>query len=256
MMIEVLREAGLTDGEARVYLTCLETGLSTVGKIVDKSGVTKSIIYQILEKLIDKGLISYVIRGKTKHFQAAPATNILEYLNSQQKNLAEIEDKVQKLLPEIELRRSAAAKSHVTIYEGFSGIMTVYTKRFEKLKEGDEYLNLGLPATQPKHHHAFWQKDHAEREKRKIKAKLLYNPAVSDEDLANRNSFGSCDARRMPLDIETPSWVLLYKDFVVIAIPQGPHPIAIEVQSEEVTKSFTNYFSWLWEKSIPFKPTH
>lgn len=252
-MIETLKEAGLTDGEARVYVACLETGLSTVGNIVDKSGVTKSIIYQILEKLIDKGLISYVIKGKTKHFQAAPASNILEYLRSQRAELREVENKVQELIPQIELRRSAVEKSSVTVYEGFSGIMTVYMKRFEKLKEGEEYLNLGLPAEQPKHHHAFWQKDHTERVKRKIKAKLLYNPAVSDEVLKNRNTFKGCDARRMPLDVETPSWILLYKDVVVIAIPQSVHPIAIEIENEEVSKSFKHYFAWLWNKSKPFK---
>jgi hypothetical protein len=56
----------------------------------------------------------------------------------------------------------------------------------------------------------------------------------------------------MPIDIETPSWVLIYKDTVVIAIPQGIKPIAIEIVNQEVADSFEQYFSWFWKKSKPF----
>jgi len=54
MDISPLKEAGLTEGEIRVYLALLELGLSTSGPILEKSGITKSIIYRILDKLIKK----------------------------------------------------------------------------------------------------------------------------------------------------------------------------------------------------------
>lgn len=252
-MIEALRNAGLTDGEARTYVALTELGLSTVGKIVNKSGVTKSIIYQILEKLVEKGLVSFIFKEKTKYFQASSPYNILEFLDDKKSEVEQSKKEIHKIIPELLMKNRTAEHSQVTVYEGFKGIMTVYHKRFEKLKEGDEYLNLGLPAIQPKHHHAFWQKDHKERTRRKIKAKLLYNINVKDAVLRNRNSFKGCDARRMPVDIETPSWILIYKDIVIIAIPQGVHPLAIEIHNPEVAKSFEKYFNWYWEKSKKFK---
>lgn len=248
-MIEILQRAGLTQGEARVYVALTELGSCTVGKIVNRSGVTKSIIYQILEKLIEKGLISFIYKDKTKYYQASAPDNLLDYLEKQEQELGETKEAIQEILPQLLMKRSMAERSHVTVYEGFKGIMTVYTKRFEKLKAGEEYLNLGLPANQPKHHHAFWEKDHRLRAKKGIKAKLLYNPRVPDEVLKNRNSYTGCDARRMPLQLETPSWILLYKDVVVIAIPQGVHPIAIEIENPEVARSFEKYFQWFWKKS-------
>jgi DNA-binding MarR family transcriptional regulator len=251
-MIEALQRAGLTKGEARVYLAITELGESTVGKIVDVSGVTKSIIYQILEKLIEKGLVSFSFKEKTKYFQAAPPDNLITYLEEQEETLNETKKEMRELIPQLLMKRATANSGQVTVYQGFKGLMTVYTKRFEKLKPGDEYVNIGLPPTQPAHHHAFWQKDHKEREKRKIKAKLLYNQHVTNDVLKNRNAFKGCDARRMPIDIETPSWVLIYKDTVVIAIPQGIKPIAIEIVNQEVADSFEQYFSWFWKKSKPF----
>jgi HTH-type transcriptional regulator, sugar sensing transcriptional regulator len=251
--MEVLKKAGLTDGESKVYLALIKLGESTIGSILEESQVTKSIIYRILERLIEKGLVSYVIKGEFKHYQAAPPNQLLDYIDSQKGKLDETRKDLVKALPELLLRRSSQKLNQATIYEGFKGIMTVYEKRFEKLKEGDEYLNLGLPAIQPEHYHAFWEKDHVIRAKKKIRAKLLYDVDVSDDVLINRNGYKYCDARRMPLDIQTPAWILIYNDTVVIAIPQGIQPLAIEIVNKEVADSFRKYFNWFWENSKPFK---
>ncbi|MCD4759602.1 hypothetical protein K8R33_01805 [archaeon] len=252
-MINTLKKAGLTGGESRVYLAITELGESSVGKIVDKSKVTKSIIYQILEKLVEKGLISFIYKDKTKHFQAESPENLIEFLEQQKENIDETEKEIKEIIPQLLMKRAVAKTSVVTVYEGFKGLMTAYKKRFEVLREGEEYLNLGLPATQPGHHHAYWKKDHKERKKRKIKARLLYDRGVSDVILKERNKFKGVDARKMPLDLESPSWIMTYKDVTVIAIPQGVHPITIEINNPEITKSFNNYFKWFWKKSKPFK---
>ena len=243
----------MTDGEVKVYLALLKLGATTIGPMLEQSRVTKSIIYRILERLIDKGLVSYVIKGRTKYFQAAPPHALLDYVEKREQELSSTKTEIRDLLPKLTTIQALTTLNQATIYEGFNGIVTAYKKRFAKLSAGDEYLNIGLPAEQPPHHHAFWQKDHAERVKRKIHAKLLYDTRVSDAVLRNRNSFWGCDARRMPTDMETPSWVLLYKDVVLIAIPQGEHPLAIEIVNREIAESFQRYFYQFWEKSKPFR---
>ena len=47
----ILKDAGLTDGEAKVYISLLELGSSSTGPIMEKSRIARSIIYHILEKL-------------------------------------------------------------------------------------------------------------------------------------------------------------------------------------------------------------
>ncbi len=251
--MEALRKAGLTDGESKVYLALIRIGESTIGPILEESRITKSIIYRILERLIEKGLVSYVVKDDIKHYQAAPPNQLLDYVDSQKRKLEETRKELAKAIPELLLQRSSQKLNQATVYEGFKGIMTVYEKRFEKLKEGDEYLNLGLPAKQPEYYHAFWEKDHVLRAKKKIKAKLLYDVDVSDDTLINRNGYKFCDARRMPIDIETPAWILIYKDTVVIAIPQGVQPLAIEIVNQEVADSFRKYFNWFWDNSKVFR---
>jgi len=250
--MDVLKRAGLTEGEVKVYLALINHGESTIGQILKNSRVTKSIIYSILDKLIEKGLVSFVLKNEIRHFQAASPNTLLDYLDKKSKEIDSTKKEIEEIIPSLLAKRDNHSLNQASIYEGWKGIISAYIKRFEKLKKGEEYLNLGLPAKQVEHHHIFWQKDHQERVKRGIKAKLLYNKNVSDDVLKNRNSFKLCDARRMPTDINTPSWILIYKDTVLIAIPESENPLAIEIVNKDIAESFSLYFRDLWEKSKPF----
>ena len=77
MEFELLKEIGLTDSEIKVYVALLEIGSSSKGPIVDKSGVASSKIYELLEKLMQKGLVSQVIKSNVKYFEAAPPKRLL-----------------------------------------------------------------------------------------------------------------------------------------------------------------------------------
>ncbi|MBT3836288.1 hypothetical protein HOD05_04485 [Candidatus Woesearchaeota archaeon] len=252
MNIAPLKEAGLTEGEIKVYLALLELGLSTIGPILEKSRITKSIIYRILERLIDKGLVSYIIKNKTKHFQASSPKKLVDYIEKRKQEMDENKKKVEELLPQLLLKQNMSKKSEATIYEGFKGIMTVHDKRFEKLKKGDEYFFFGLPPEQPGYYHAYWEKDHKKRAKLGIKCKMLYNQKVTNKVLKNRNSFKFCQARRMPLDVTTPAWILGYKDITVIGLPLADKAFAFEIVNQEVADSFKSYFEWFWKKSTKF----
>jgi len=249
MDIIPLKEAGLTEGEIKVYLALLELGSSTIGPILQKSGITKSIIYRILEKLIKKGLVSYIIKEKTKHYQATQPNKLLDYIDSKEKQLKQNKNKIQEMIPQLILKQQTAKKSEATIYEGFKGLMTAYENRYLKLKQGDEVVLYGLPPEQPGFHHAFWKKNHMKLSKLGIKCRMLYHSNVTDENLKDRNSYKYCEARRMPFNNESPSWVMIYKDVTLIAIPQGDLPFAFEITSQQVADSFRNYFEWFWKQS-------
>ncbi len=253
MDLTALKETGFTEGEIKAYLALLELGSSTIGPILEKSGITKSIIYRILEKLIKKGLVSYIIKEKTRHYQAAQPNKILDYVDTREKELQENRSKIQKMIPQLILKQKMAKKSEATIYEGFKGLMTAYENRYSKLKKGDEVVLYGLPPEQPGFHHAYWKKNHMRLSKEGIKCRMLYHPDVTDENLKNRNSYKLCEARRMPFNTESPSWVMIYKDVTLIAIPQGEMPFAFEITSKQVADSFRNYFNWFWKQSKKLK---
>nr|MBA4405481.1 hypothetical protein [Nanoarchaeum sp.] len=253
MDITPLEEAGMTNGEIKVYLALIETGPSSIGPILEESGITKSIIYRILNKLIKKGLVSYIIKEKTKVFQAAQPSQLIEYIDKKKENLNKTREDLQKLIPEIIKKQAFNKKSIATIYEGFKGLMTAYEKRYDVLKKDDEVVIYGLPASQPTHHHAKWQQANKKLDELGIRSRLLYNYTVTNDVLKNRNQNKLCQARRMPENLETPSWTMIYKDTTLIAIPQGEHPLAVEIINQDIADSFKSYFELLWKQTIKKK---
>ena len=253
MNTQTLQNIGLTDGEIRVYLALIKLGPSTSGPITDKSKVSTSKIYHILERLMQKGLVSYIIKEKTRYYQAEDPIKIKDYINKKEKEFQKQKIQVEKLIPELQLqKRLEKTKSEAQIYKGFKGIQTITEHIYSRLKRGDTFYDIGIPAFQEKKYHSYWQKDHRRRIKAGIKCQMLFNLSTPKEVLKNRNSFKGCDARYMPLPIETPSWILVYKDVSVIVL-QSEEPIAIEIVNKEIAKSFKEYFNAFWKLSKKFK---
>src|SRR3989344_4031228 len=119
-----LAQAGLTDGEIRVYLSLLEIGESTTGPIIEKSGVARSIIYQILKKLIEKGLVSFILKEKTRYYQSANPKKVLEYAEENAKKVEKNINEIKNMLPDLINKQKNPPKSQATIYFGLKGIRT------------------------------------------------------------------------------------------------------------------------------------
>lgn len=251
MDLTALKESGLTDGEIKVYLALLELGSSTTGPIIEKSGIAKSIVYQILERLMQKGLVSFITQEKTKYFQAAEPKKLLQYIEEREEKLQENKKQVQALLPQLELKQKLAKETQVHVYKGFRGITTAHEHTYDKLKKGDEYYYLGVFPMQESYFHAYWEKDHKCRVKAGIHCKLLFNQGTDIKILHNRNSYNYCDSRYMPLAMKTPAWFMGYKDTAVIGLQEKQ--IAIEIVDQQIADSFRAYFDEFWKLAKKIK---
>ncbi|MEM4152831.1 MAG: helix-turn-helix domain-containing protein [Candidatus Pacearchaeota archaeon] len=90
----LLEKAGLTKGEAKVYLTLLKIGETTTGNIIKESGLSGSKVYEIINRLIKKGLVSFIVKERTKWFKAATPRKLLEYLDMKTKELNKIKKRI------------------------------------------------------------------------------------------------------------------------------------------------------------------
>jgi HTH-type transcriptional regulator, sugar sensing transcriptional regulator len=250
---KILEDIGLTEGETKVYLALIHLGQSTSGPITDKSGVSRSKIYNILERLIQKGFVSYIIKEKTRHYLAEDPVKIRGYLDRREDEFASQRKEIDKLIPRLELQKQLEkTRSEAQIYKGFKGVQAITDHVYSRLRKGDLFYNIGVPSYQEDIYHAYWHKDHLRRIKAGIKCKLLFNIRTPKEVLKNRNSYKDCEARYMPIRIETPTWILVYKDVSVI-IMQGDETMAIEIVNKQIADSFKQYFEAFWAVSKPFK---
>lgn len=76
--IFLLNKIGLTDAEAKVYLTLLKNGSATGYEASKFSAVPRSKIYNVLESLVMKGFILYSGEENTNRYAAVPMDEIAE----------------------------------------------------------------------------------------------------------------------------------------------------------------------------------
>ena len=94
MIENILREAGFTSGESKVYLSLLKIGESSAKGIIKDSSLQNSVVHLCLNNLIKKGFVTYVYDSQKKIYSAVSPKEIL-------RNLEFKKNKFEKALPEL-----------------------------------------------------------------------------------------------------------------------------------------------------------
>ncbi|MFA5992482.1 MAG: helix-turn-helix domain-containing protein [Candidatus Pacearchaeota archaeon] len=247
MINQTLKAIGLTDGEIKVYLALLELGSSTTWNITKKSKISGSKVYEVLDRLISKGLVNSMIKNNVKYFESASPERILEYLEEKKQEI-DIEKKdIIKIIPELILKQKQAPKSEVKIYTGWEGLKTVEEDILNSLKKGEEWLSMGL-TEQPESWEIYFNKKHEERARKGIVHKHLLNEKYKSL-YQKRKHLSYTEFRFLPKEMEMPTSIEIYANKVLIFILEPTNPLAILIESKPVFESFRKYFDVLWKQT-------
>ncbi len=244
MKEKLLEELGLTKGEIKVYFTLLKLGETTTGKIIEEAEISSGKIYEILEKLIKKGFVSFIVKEKTKYFSPASPRRILDYVHEKEKELNQKEQELLKELPSlIALERSGKEKKETHLFKGFKGIQTAIFEALEDMDSKDEVLAMGIRSSKEERFNLLWQQWHLNRVNRKISCKIIF----SDENSEYYNNLKKMKfAKVRVLKGITPSAIDVMKDKVLI-FTYGEEPSCLLIKNSEIAESFKSFFENLWK---------
>jgi len=135
-----LLKIGLTEGESKVYSALLELGSSTVGPLIKRSGVSHSNVYEILDRLIEKGIVTFIIKNGIKNFQGVSPINLSKYLEKKQKELDNQKKLLEEALPRIKALENLHPNQEAMLFIGIKGLLAAYKELFRDAEPGDENL--------------------------------------------------------------------------------------------------------------------
>ena len=241
----ILEKLGFTQGEIKVYLALLKLGKSSSGKIVDISGVSKSKVYEILERLTNKGIVSQVIENNIKTFQAMHPKELLNYYEQKEHEFKKTKQELKKILPEYENLYNIQDKQEVTVYRDYEGLKKILNMVISNLNEGDNFYVFVTPTT-PKDFNYFYEFDRQRIEK-KINLKIIYNNEVdiNSINLIKKKDKNYFFPKVLGSGFNTPAVFNLFKDKTAIIV-WSEKPIGILIENKETTSSFRKYFEVLW----------
>lgn len=141
MIKEKLKKIGLTEGESQIYELLIETGETKAGALVKNATLASSKVYDVLQKLVNKGLASVAMKNGVKHYEATPPERLIDFLEERKSELSKAQEEMLKLIPVIkEKQRAKVEQSNVRLYIGKNGPKIVLKELAEaSRKEGYNY---------------------------------------------------------------------------------------------------------------------
>ncbi|MDD5191729.1 MAG: helix-turn-helix domain-containing protein [Candidatus Nanoarchaeia archaeon] len=235
-MIESLKTLGLTEGEVKVYSAILNLGTATINKIHEKTGLERRTIYDVINKLIEKGFVSYTLQDKRKVYQCSPPNKLFEEARKRQEELKEFE----KQIPEIEkIFRSKKPEIKAETFRGEEGIKAVW----EDMLNSNAVYWIGSGRYVPKMFPIFF----IHWNKRRIKKKVKWFNLLRHEMRKEIEIMPLEYIKFLPKEFSgNPTVTAIYGNKVAQFL-FGDFLFVFLIESKELAENYKRYFNYLWK---------
>lgn len=234
---EALTKLGLTKNETRVYLALLRLGSATAIEITKLSKVHRVNVYDVLERLRGKGLISTILQANKRIYEAANPEQLMQLVKEKEELLIEV-------MPELKQEfASKKEKQQVHHFFGPEGVMRAY---YMMLNQNTTIYGLGgsgLNRKYLKHRHEMWNK---ERLKKKIHGKMLYYEFTrGDKEKGWQDP--TAKIRYLPNKFRTMGMIDICGDLVVNLLPLEGDIMAIVIENKVLADTYRQFFNFMWQ---------
>lgn len=239
---EILRDMGFSEREAKVYISLLSLGETTVGPIAAKTRIQHSKIYQTLEKLIDRGLVTFVIKSRTKYFSAQNPKIILNMIKEKERKFSEI-------LPDLQKKAEFSKKPQIaTVYEGYRAIKSMFETILDSVNENSFYYVFAFKSEYIESQNApkFLQNTHIRLSEIGVDDRLIANISIRNEIKNNYSGIKNMKIRFTTLNM--PVGLMIINNRVINWV-WGERPTAVEIVSGQIASQYKKFFLDIWAES-------
>jgi sugar-specific transcriptional regulator TrmB len=244
-LISIFQEIGLSLYEAKIYCAILEKGKSTSGGILKHSKINTGRIYEILESLYKKGLISVAVENGVKKFSPVRIENVLEYLDKKQKEIENKKITLQKILPAlIKKSKKIEGEIKIEIYSGYEGLKKAYSKEIPFYKKSATNYIFGILSYEKyekKISNFFINTLMPRRFSSKTEVQRIFSEESRDD-----KTFAQKGTKTKYLPYNSPVSISVISNLTTIGIT-SKEPLIISIESDEVADSFVQQFKLLWK---------
>ncbi|MDD5331827.1 MAG: helix-turn-helix domain-containing protein [Candidatus Nanoarchaeia archaeon] len=241
MDIPELERIGLSKNDRKVYLSLLESNSVSVSNLVKKIGFHRSYIHDILNKLINMGLVSITIKNNKKIFNAENPEKIIDILKTKKEQIQNDEEKLSKILPLlIEKKKFVSEEPEARIFIGKEGIKSILE---DVLFQKKDFVAFGAEGKFKEIYQWYFNNWQKRRVETKLHYKVIYNNKL--KKIRPTKDQKLVDIRFLPEKYEFPATTIVYKNKVAILLWDA-NPIGFVIENEDIAKSFNNYFEILW----------
>lgn len=243
-----LKKLGLSDKEAKIYLTSLQRGPETAQSLAKLAGIVRPTAYVIFDSLIKKGLMSTQTKGKKTYYVSEPPDHLLSLIRLQKQELEETEREFKNLIPALQqLSNIQGEKPRVRLFEGKEGLQSVRELLLKtKTKSLCGFVPVDLVFG------LFSEKEHTEivtkkRIERKIHSRVIYTskkgPIFKAKDSEKLREAKFIDEKNFPFS----AGIDIYDNLIALFTFKDKY-IGVVIENEDVANTMRTIFNMIWAK--------
>ena len=233
----ILKQYGLNEKQAKIYLTCLELGSSSVQKISKKAELARSSCYEILESLKKQGLISEFKKKTIRYFSAEDPKKII----TQAQEKATL---LEKALPQFNaIYKKTGDQPTVRFYKGKEGMKLILD---EITKEATELLSFGSVDDLWELLGDYWYTFVKKRIKNKIPARVILRDSVKARERQRLGVKELREVRIMLKDFEHHGIIFIWQNKIAMFSFENEH-MALVIENKILAQSQRIMFEMIWE---------
>lgn len=245
--MEIWKKIGFSEGEGKVYEAILRSETPTLQKIHELTGIERRNVYDIINKLISKGLVVYITENKKKVYHITHPNKILRYLEDKKQEVETAKKEFEKELPSL-LKSYESNKEDISvqIYRGNEGMKALY----EDFLTCNHNYFIGANFGIKKYLGNFWGKWNARREEEKVFWHDILPEKTLDEGLPNyykKEKMKHYEYKVLPPEFGSPHFIVIYGNKVGNLMWEPPL-YAFTVENSLIAKNYMDYFNFLWKR--------
>lgn len=251
-MKQLLQDLGLSKGESDIYASLVTLGTTTVNKIQEKVSIERRNIYDILNKLIEKGLVTYTEENKKKTFQITHPNKLQQYLHEKEEHIHQQQEILAKNLPEL-LHSFNENKEPIRaeVFRGNEAVKALFEEMLEckeiRILGGNTFENFSVPKSFQRWF-SHWMERRAKRKVWMLDLvdKGTFLPGLLPTD-KKRHKESYYKYAELPENLQSPLVIVIFGKKVA-QILWGEQSFAFVLESDKVQQSFLAYFNAYWPK--------
>jgi len=248
MTKKMLMEYGLTENQAEIYLGLLKKPGISASEISKLSGLYRPYVYDTINGLLKKGLVSFTIKSGKKIFQPVHPQKLVEE--------AELKtERIKKAVSELDIGPDFVSEiPQIEIFEGNQGLKTIYQEAMQEalkgkitfykylrgMKEKERMLPFFIPQAV--------RKIRKQKLDKKIKFQGLVHSALKKEKFPFLDDIGLKNVRFLKKGNDQIPTIMILNNQIIIFL-KGKNSLFIRIKSDKLSREYAGLFDYLWERA-------
>ena len=230
-MLEKLKKIGLSGKEAIIYQALAKNGESTANELSKLTSSNRTVTYNILQQLVDKGIISYVNKNKKRYYQISNPKSLLSSVKEKEIVAKDLVDEINNF------NVLSKDSKNVEVYEGKEGMKVVFDE-IRKSKNLRVINATGLIFEYLKYSAGHIVKDITLQGNTKV----IACQSLKKTSLAK---FKKIEFKYLPKKDENYATTFIFNNTIVIQVLKNK-PFLIKIENKDIFEGYKKNFDLLW----------